>query len=90
MLYIDPAVCIDCGACADACPVDAAVPADALSETERAELARLLRSYGPTTGEALAWARERKSLPNGDLDRAENQRNVIKAIVADALAHPAA
>ena len=27
MLYIDPKVCIDCGACADACPVDAALPA---------------------------------------------------------------
>jgi anionic cell wall polymer biosynthesis LytR-Cps2A-Psr (LCP) family protein len=25
--------------------------------------------------------RERHSLPRGDLDRAENQRNVIKAIV---------
>jgi ferredoxin--NADP+ reductase len=36
MLYIDPDVCIDCGACADACPVDAAVPADVLGEAERA------------------------------------------------------
>lgn len=35
MLFIDPAVCIDCGACADACPVDAAVPEDALGEAER-------------------------------------------------------
>lgn len=26
MLYIDAATCIDCGACADACPVDAIVP----------------------------------------------------------------
>jgi ferredoxin--NADP+ reductase len=25
MLYIEPDVCVDCGACADACPVDAAV-----------------------------------------------------------------
>ena len=31
---------------------------------------------------ALWFVRERHSLPNGDLDRAENQRNVIKAIVA--------
>ena len=23
MLYIDPAVCIDCGACVSACPVEA-------------------------------------------------------------------
>ena len=29
-LYVDPAVCIDCGACADACPVKAIVPADIL------------------------------------------------------------
>lgn len=44
--------------------------------------------------EALWFVRERKSLPNGDLDRAENQRNVIKAIVAkglspDMIANPA-
>lgn len=37
-------------------------------------------------GERALWfVRERKSLPNGDLDRAENQRNVIKAIVAKGL-----
>ena len=35
MLYIDPKVCIDCGACADACPVDAALPADVLSGADR-------------------------------------------------------
>ena len=35
MLYIDPKVCIDCGACADVCPVDAAVPADSLGRAER-------------------------------------------------------
>jgi LCP family protein required for cell wall assembly len=35
--------------------------------------------------EALWFVRERKSLPDGDLDRAENQRNVIKAIVAKGL-----
>ena len=31
--------------------------------------------------QALWFVRERKQLPNGDLDRAKNQRNVIKAIV---------
>lgn len=37
-------------------------------------------------GEKALWfVRERKSLPEGDLDRAENQRNVIKAIVAKGL-----
>ena len=35
--------------------------------------------------EALWFVRERKSLPEGDLDRAENQRNVIQAIVAKGL-----
>ena len=27
-LYIDPAECIDCDACVDACPVDAITPED--------------------------------------------------------------
>ncbi|MFP5282467.1 MAG: LCP family protein, partial [Actinomycetes bacterium] len=37
-------------------------------------------------GEKALWfVRERKSLPEGDLDRAENQRKVIKAIAAKAL-----
>lgn len=37
-------------------------------------------------GEKALWfVRERHSLPGGDLDRAENQRNVIKAIVAKGL-----
>src|SRR5699024_9228920 len=31
MLYIDPHTCIDCGACADACPVDAVLPVDMLT-----------------------------------------------------------
>jgi LCP family protein required for cell wall assembly len=35
--------------------------------------------------EALWFVRERKLLPGGDLDRAENQRNVIKAIVEKGL-----
>jgi polyisoprenyl-teichoic acid--peptidoglycan teichoic acid transferase len=35
--------------------------------------------------QALWYVRERKQLPRGDLDRAENQRNVIKAIVAKGL-----
>jgi len=34
---------------------------------------------------ALWFVRERHALPGGDLDRAENQRNVIKAIVAKGL-----
>lgn len=35
--------------------------------------------------EALMYVRERKNLPNGDLDRAERQRDVMKAIVAKAM-----
>jgi polyisoprenyl-teichoic acid--peptidoglycan teichoic acid transferase len=35
--------------------------------------------------QALWFVRERKQLPNGDLDRAKNQRNVMKAIVAKGL-----
>jgi LCP family protein required for cell wall assembly len=35
--------------------------------------------------EALWFVRERKLLPGGDLDRAENQRNVIRAIVQKGL-----
>lgn len=37
-------------------------------------------------GEKALWfVRERHALPNGDLDRAANQRNVIKAVVAKGL-----
>ncbi len=35
--------------------------------------------------QALWFVRERHALPGGDLDRAENQRNVIKAIVSKGL-----
>lgn len=33
MLYIDPATCVDCGACVSACPVGAIVPGHRLPET---------------------------------------------------------
>ena len=36
--------------------------------------------------EALAYVRERKQLPHGDLDRAERQRIVLRAILAKGLA----
>jgi ferredoxin len=32
MLYIDPEVCIDCGACEPACPVAAIFPQDLVPE----------------------------------------------------------
>ncbi len=34
MLYIDPATCIDCGACVDECPVDAILSEDELEDPE--------------------------------------------------------
>jgi ferredoxin--NADP+ reductase len=40
-LFVDPRSCIDCGACADVCPVGAAKPADAASPVE----VELNRSY---------------------------------------------
>ncbi|MEU4394477.1 FAD-dependent oxidoreductase [Kribbella sp. NPDC023855] len=40
-LFIDPRTCIDCGACADICPVDAAKPADQATPVE----VELNRSY---------------------------------------------
>ncbi|MEU3095262.1 FAD-dependent oxidoreductase [Streptomyces sp. NPDC006967] len=44
MLHIDPKSCIDCGACADACPVDAVLPVDRLPATQR-EYARINAAY---------------------------------------------
>jgi len=38
MLHIDPETCIDCGACADECPVDAIQLDDDLAEDQRAYL----------------------------------------------------
>ncbi|MEU3852302.1 FAD-dependent oxidoreductase [Streptomyces sp. NPDC029554] len=35
MLHVDPRACIDCGACADACPVDAVVPVDRLTGPQK-------------------------------------------------------
>ncbi|MFI2378615.1 FAD-dependent oxidoreductase [Streptomyces sp. NPDC018964] len=44
MLHIDPRSCIDCGACADACPVDAVLPLDRLTGGQR-EYARINAAY---------------------------------------------
>ncbi|MFE6756243.1 FAD-dependent oxidoreductase [Streptomyces sp. NPDC057684] len=44
MLHIDPVSCIDCGACADACPVDAIFPVDRLSPAQK-EYAAINAAY---------------------------------------------
>ncbi len=40
MLHIDPEDCIDCGACADECPVDAILPDDDVPEDMQAYIAK--------------------------------------------------
>lgn len=44
MLYVDPRTCIDCGACADACPTEAIVPVERLSARD-AVYADINRQY---------------------------------------------
>jgi ferredoxin/flavodoxin---NADP+ reductase len=64
LLYVDPRACIDCGACADACPVDAAVPIDLLSPAQ-AEYADVNASYYRNRPPAT-WSRPRfpEALPD--------------------------
>jgi polyisoprenyl-teichoic acid--peptidoglycan teichoic acid transferase len=68
--------------------------------TEELGGVRVYNKYGSVSGgynfpvgnvtlrgeEALAYVRERKQLPHGDLDRAERQRVVLQAILAKGLA----
>ncbi|MFD7702866.1 FAD-dependent oxidoreductase [Streptomyces caelestis] len=51
LLHIDPKACIDCGACADACPVDAVLPVDRLTGGQR-EYARINAAYFERDGTA--------------------------------------
>jgi ferredoxin--NADP+ reductase len=66
MLHVDPRACIDCGACADACPVDAVIPVDALTSST-AEYAELNASYYATEADTAPWSAPvfPRSLPAG-------------------------
>ncbi|SFL00895.1 FAD-dependent oxidoreductase [Streptomyces pini] len=55
MLYVDPGACIDCGACADACPVDAILPKDRLTGAQR-EYAAVNAAYFEDRADAASRA----------------------------------
>lgn len=56
LLYIDPAACIDCGACADACPVDAIFPVDRLAGS-LARYGEVNRQYYQDNPNTHAWGK---------------------------------
>ncbi len=55
MLYINPAECIDCGSCVEACPVQAIFPAEELPAPWRF-YADVNRDFYPDRSEDKAWA----------------------------------
>ncbi|MBT1193156.1 FAD-dependent oxidoreductase [Rhodococcoides kroppenstedtii] len=67
LLYIDPRSCIDCGACADACPVDAITRVNRLTP-EQQVYADLNADYYRDRPVDNAWGAPRFPLPNiGDV-----------------------
>lgn len=54
MVFIDPSGCIDCGACADACPTGAIVPVDLLRGPDTV-FADLNRAYFEAHPESATW-----------------------------------
>lgn len=54
LLHVDPRACIDCGACADACPVDAVVAAPRL-RADQAEYAAINADYFADRPVTPAW-----------------------------------
>ena len=60
MLFIDPATCVDCGACVSACPVDAIKPRIAAGPEELAFLDINAAFYHATPRAAAAGARCRR------------------------------
>ena len=55
MLYINPGECIDCGSCADSCPVHAIFAADDLPEGWKF-YAGINKEFFPEESEEKAWA----------------------------------
>ncbi|MFE9428551.1 FAD-dependent oxidoreductase [Kitasatospora sp. NPDC006697] len=66
LLHIDPVACIDCGACADACPVEAIFPVDRLAGS-LAGYGEVNRRYYEENPTDHAWGEPRfpRSLPAG-------------------------
>ena len=48
MLYIDPAECIDCGACEPACPVEAIFEEDAVPDKWKSYIPKNYERFGQT------------------------------------------
>jgi ferredoxin--NADP+ reductase len=69
MLYIDPAACVDCGACVSACPVGAIVPANRLSSEQLPFAAINAGHYPPRTGKLPPTSKLAPVLPAAKVRR---------------------
>ncbi len=75
MLYIDPATCVDCGACVSACPVGAITPGHRLSETA-ARFADVNAGHYPDSapGDARFPVRQEWRLPMAPISKPKRLR----------------